>query len=61
MKTSENKLSLKTVFNTVDLVSQLFGAMFWGCIVTAAVTFALFGGLTFLFVYEVSGRFCDSW
>ncbi|KAL3908061.1 MAG: hypothetical protein SGILL_008627, partial [Bacillariaceae sp.] len=36
----------------VDLVSQLFGAMFWGCIVTAFITFGIFGSLTFLFAYE---------
>lgn len=40
--------------NSVDLVSQLFGAMFWGCIVTASVIFALVGLVTFLFAYEVS-------
>jgi hypothetical protein len=39
---------------SVDLVFMLFGSMFWGCIYTAFLTFAIVGSTVFLSVYHVS-------
>ena len=40
----------------VDLVTQLYGAAFWGCIFTGITAAILIGGVVFVAVWHVGGQ-----